>query len=148
MLPSESGYTNDSGKYGTYSPKGAEALLSAAGWQPGAGGIRTKGGQQLALTMLLQSGDSVGQSIAQLVQAMYQQVGVKLSLQTINQNDYFQNYVEEGNFQIGLWEWDDTPYPISGSQEVYQEPQGKKPVPELRGGRLAADRHAVQPGAR
>jgi peptide/nickel transport system substrate-binding protein len=75
--------------------------------------------------MLLQQGDSVGQSIAHLVQAMYQQVGLKFTLQTINQNDYFQNYVKEGKFQIGLWEWDDPPYPISGSQPVYQEPQGK-----------------------
>lgn len=75
--------------------------------------------------MLLHQGDSVGQSIAHLVQAVYQQVGLKFTLQTINQNDYFQNYVEEGKFQIGLWEWDDPPYPISGSRPVYQEPQGK-----------------------
>jgi ABC-type transport system substrate-binding protein len=47
--------------------------------------------------MLLQQGDSVGQSIAHLVQAMYQQVGLKFTLQTINQNDYFQNYVEGAN---------------------------------------------------
>ena len=75
--------------------------------------------------MLLHQGDSVGQSIAHLVQAMYQQVGLKFTLQTINQNDYFQNYVEEGKFQIGLWEWDAPLYPISGSRPVYQEPQGK-----------------------
>ena len=124
MLPSQSGYVNESGQYGTYDPTQAEKLLTEAGWVPGAGGIRYKDGKPLALTMLLQSGDSVGASIAQLVQVMWQQIGVKLTLQTINVNDYFNNYVSLGDFQIGLWEWDDSPYPISGSQSVYQQPQG------------------------
>jgi peptide/nickel transport system substrate-binding protein len=124
LLPSQLGYTNTSGQYGQYSPAQAEKLLTAAGWVPGAGGTRYKAGKPLALTMLLVEGDPVGQSIAELVQVMYQQVGVKLTLQTINANDYFQNYVDEGNFQIGLWEWDDAPYPISNAQPVYQSPQG------------------------
>lgn len=124
ILPSQTGYENDSGQYGTYNPTAAEALLSAAGWKPGAGGIRYKAGQPLKLTMLLASGDTVGASAAQLVQAMYKQVGLDLVLKTINSNDYFQDYVDEGNFQIGLWEWDDTPYPISGAQSVFQQPQG------------------------
>jgi peptide/nickel transport system substrate-binding protein len=124
MLPSQSGYADDSGQYGTYDPTQAEKLLTEAGWVPGAGGIRYKDGKPLQLTMLLQSGDSIGSSIAQLVQVMYQQVGLKLTLQTINVNDYFQNYVTEGNFQIGLWEWTDAPYPISSSEPVFQQPQG------------------------
>jgi peptide/nickel transport system substrate-binding protein len=124
MLPSQSGYADDSGQYGTYDPAQAEKLLTEAGWAPGAGGIRYKDGKPLQLTMLLQSGDSIGSSIAQLVQVMYQQVGLKLTLKTINVNDYFQNYVTEGNFQIGLWEWTDAPYPISSSESVFQQPQG------------------------
>jgi peptide/nickel transport system substrate-binding protein len=124
ILPSETGYADESGQYGKYDPAQAEKLLAEAGWTPGSGGVRYKDGQPLKLTMMVQDGDSVGSSIAQLVQVMWKQVGVQLTLQTVNQNDYFQNYVDEGNFQIGLWEWTDTPYPISGSEAVYQQPQG------------------------
>lgn len=124
LLPSQLGYANESGQYGQYSPSNAEKLLSAAGWAPGAGAVRYKDGKPLALTLLLQQGDTVGASIAQLVQVMYKQVGVKLTLQTIDANDYFTNYVEEGNFQIGLWEWEDAPYPISSGEPVFQQPQG------------------------
>ena len=124
LLPTQLGYADDSGQYGQYSASNAEKLLTAAGWTPGAGGVRYKDGKPLALTMLLQQGDTVGSSIAQLIQVMYQQIGVKLTLQTIDANDYFTNYVEEGNFQIGLWEWTDAPYPISSSESVYQNPQG------------------------
>jgi peptide/nickel transport system substrate-binding protein len=124
LLPTQLGYANESGQYGQYSAGNAEKLLTEAGWVPGSGGVRYKAGKPLALTMLLQQGDTVGASIAQLVQVMYKQVGVKLTLQTIDANDYFTNYVEEGNFQIGLWEWEDAPYPISSSEPVFQQPQG------------------------
>jgi peptide/nickel transport system substrate-binding protein len=124
LLPSQVGYTNEAGQYGQYDPTQAEKLLAQAGWAPGAGGVRYKDGKPLQLTMLLTQGDPIGSSIAQLIQVMYQQVGLKLTLQTINANDYFQNYVDEGNFQIGLWEWEDAPYPISNGEPVYQQPQG------------------------
>jgi peptide/nickel transport system substrate-binding protein len=124
MLPSESGYTDDSGRYGRYDPAAAKALLTQAGWTPGAGGVRYKAGKALRLTILLKSGDTVGQGIAELCQDMFAQVGVKAVLQTINANDYFQKYVTEGNFQVGIWEWDDTPWPISGAEPEFQQPQG------------------------
>jgi peptide/nickel transport system substrate-binding protein len=124
LLPNQVGYTNNSGQYGTYSPANAEKLLTAAGWAPGAGGVRYKNGQPLAITMQLQSGDTVGASIAQLIQVMWKQIGVKLTLQTINADDYFDNYITEGNFEVGLWEWDDSPDTVSGSQPVYQQWQG------------------------
>ncbi|HEV2634096.1 MAG TPA: ABC transporter family substrate-binding protein [Actinocrinis sp.] len=124
LLPSQVGYADDAGQYGQYSPANAEKLLTAAGWVPGSGGIRAKDGKQLALTILLQQGDTVGSGVGQLLQVMYQQVGVKITLKTIDASDYFDDYVTKGNFQIGLWEWDDSPYPISGSEPVYQQPQG------------------------
>jgi peptide/nickel transport system substrate-binding protein len=75
------GYTNLS-KDLTYNQDQAEKLLTAAGWTPGAGGIRAKGGQQLSLTLGWIANTSFNQNALQLLQAELQQVGVKVTLAT------------------------------------------------------------------
>jgi peptide/nickel transport system substrate-binding protein len=124
LAPMQVGYKDDSGTYGTYDPTQAEKILTQAGWVPGAGGIRSKAGKQMALTVIIPSGDDTASSIAQLSQEMLAVVGLKLTIQTINSNDYWNDYFNTGNFQMAIFEWDDPPYTISGSQPEYQSPQG------------------------
>ena len=124
LLPQQIGYKDDSGQYGQYDPTAAEKILTAEGWIPGAGGVRYKDGKPMQLTIDIQSGDDVGSGIAQLVQEMYTVVGFKTTIQTINANDYFNDYFDNGNFQIAIFEWTDPPYTISGAESAYQSPQG------------------------
>ena len=124
LLPTQVGYRDDSGQLGQYDTADAENLLSQAGWVPGAGGVRYKDGKPMQLTIAIQSGDDIGSSVAQLVQQMYAVVGFKVTIQTINANDYFNDYFDNGNFQIAIFEWTDTPYTVSGAESSYQSPQG------------------------
>ena len=123
LLPQQIGYKDDSGQYGQYDPTAAEKILTAEGWIPGAGGVRYKDGKPMQLTIDIQSGDDVGSSIAQLVQEMYTVVGFKTTIQTINANDYFNDYFDNGNFQIAIFEWTDPPYTVSGAESMFQSPQ-------------------------
>jgi peptide/nickel transport system substrate-binding protein len=75
------GYTNLS-KDLTYNPAQAQKLLSAAGWTPGPGGIRQKGGTPLSLTLGWINNFAPNQNALQLLQAELLQVGVKVTLQT------------------------------------------------------------------
>jgi peptide/nickel transport system substrate-binding protein len=124
LLPQQVGYKDDSGDLGTYNPTAAEKILTQQGWIPGAGGVRYKDGKAMALTVVIPSGDDIASSVAQLVQQMYQVVGFKITIQTINSNDYFNDYFSNGNFQIAIFEWTDTPYTVSSSEPEFQSPQG------------------------
>jgi peptide/nickel transport system substrate-binding protein len=123
LLPQEPGYQDDSGQYGAYDPAQAEKILTQEGWVPGAGGVRYKDGKPLALTVSIYTGDAVSSSIAQLAQQMWAAVGIKISIQTYNVTDYFNDYFNVGNFQIALFEWTDGAFPVSGTEGVYQSPQ-------------------------
>ena len=48
--------------------QGAQSLLDSAGWQPGADGIRTKGGQRLSATVIFSAVFNQNQSALELIQ--------------------------------------------------------------------------------
>ncbi len=124
LLPQQPGYKDDSGQYGTYNPTQAEKILTQEGWVPGAGGVRSKDGKQMALTISIPSGDNIASSVSQLVQQMYGVVGLKITIKTINQNNFFDDNFNTGDFQIAIFEWTDPPFTVSGSESEYQSPQG------------------------
>lgn len=53
LTPITPGYSKASAGLYSYNPDKANALLSQAGWAKGAGGVRTKNGQKLALEVIL-----------------------------------------------------------------------------------------------
>jgi peptide/nickel transport system substrate-binding protein len=53
LTPITPGYSSASAALYSYDPAKANALLSQAGWAMGPGGVRSKGGQQLALNIVL-----------------------------------------------------------------------------------------------
>lgn len=59
-----------------FNPSKAEHLLESAGWRLGTGGIRSKGGEDLSVTILIPSGFGFS-TTAELLAAQWQSVGVK-----------------------------------------------------------------------
>jgi peptide/nickel transport system substrate-binding protein len=53
LTPITPGYSKSSGDLYSYNPAKANALLDQAGWKMGAGGVRTKNGEKLALDIIL-----------------------------------------------------------------------------------------------
>ncbi len=92
------GYTNLS-KDLAYNPAAAQKLLTAAGWTPGAGGIREKDGKQLSLTLGWAANFGPNQNALQLLQAQLQQVGVKVTLATGTVPQYL-TALESGKYQL------------------------------------------------
>jgi peptide/nickel transport system substrate-binding protein len=92
------GYTNLSSKL-TYNPTKAKSLLSAAGWVPGPGGIRSKGGQQLSLTLGWIDNFAPNQDALQLLQAELKQIGVQVTLETGTAPEYVAN-LEAGKYAL------------------------------------------------
>ncbi|MEY9963172.1 peptide/nickel transport system substrate-binding protein [Streptacidiphilus sp. MAP12-16] len=124
-MPNQKGYQDNAGSWGVFDPAAAKQLLDQAGWKDnGAGQPRTRNGRTLELSYVVNAGGSqqlVNQAI--LVQSMLGQVGIKVTIQQVPQNDYFEKYINVGNFDLTAFRFTDA---IFTSQQTpnFQQPQG------------------------
>jgi peptide/nickel transport system substrate-binding protein len=121
FMVNQLGYQDNSGELGTYDPQKAAALLDEAGWRQ-EGGVRKRDGKELTLRMIIPAQVAVSQQIGELVQGMLGQIGVKVSIDVVPSADQFKNYITPGNYDLAPFAWGGTPYPISSSQSIYQNP--------------------------
>ena len=59
-----------------------------------------------------------------VVQGMLEKVGVKVNIQTVPTDGFFDKYVTPGNFDLTVFSWIGTQFPISSSSSIYAEPKG------------------------
>ena len=76
----------DSHPRAMYDPAKARALLDAAGWKPGPGGIREKNGRPLAFQLIVMSGESAAVEEAQLLKQFWQAIGVDAHIRRMTFN--------------------------------------------------------------
>jgi peptide/nickel transport system substrate-binding protein len=82
-LPKQSwAYNPDLPKH-EYSLEKAKQILDAAGWKPGAGGIREKNGVRLAFTNSTTAGNHLREQVQQLIQQDFQQIGVEMTIHNL-----------------------------------------------------------------
>ena len=60
----------------------------------------------------------------QLVFNMLKAVGVRVNIETVPSDDFFEKYINTGNFDFTVFSWIGTPFPISSSKSIYAEPKG------------------------
>lgn len=125
FMKNQKGYQDNSGDVGTYDPTKAAALLDGAGWKLG-GTQRSKGGKPLELRIVIPSGVATSQQEAELMQSMLAGVGIKLDIMTVPVGDFFDKYITPGDFDLTVFSWLGTVFPISSSQSIYVKP---KPQP-------------------
>lgn len=66
-----------------FSPDKAKALLDQAGWKPGAGGVREKGGERLSLLYITTNRAEYTQT-GEVVQDMLKQVGIEMKIDAMS----------------------------------------------------------------
>ncbi|WP_330328797.1 ABC transporter family substrate-binding protein [Streptomyces sp. NBC_00536] len=125
FMPNQAGYKDNSSEFDAYDPAKAGKLLDEAGWKDaGQGKPRTKDGKELTLEYTLSAGGSSSQEDqAQLVQQQLGAVGVKVDIKKVPANDYFNKFVNTGNFDLVSFRNVDEAY-TSKLIPVFQQPQG------------------------
>ncbi|GAA3584846.1 ABC transporter substrate-binding protein [Amycolatopsis ultiminotia] len=92
-----------SGKIPGFDPAAAKAALDAAGWRPGADGIRVKDGNRLALTAVY--GTQLGPTMApaaELMQQEWKDIGVDVALKGVDSPGISQVLFSTGEWDISM----------------------------------------------
>ncbi len=67
----------------SYDPDKAKKMLDDAGWKPGAGGVREKGGVRLSFTTSTTAGNHLREQAQQLIQQNWQDIGIELKIKNL-----------------------------------------------------------------
>jgi peptide/nickel transport system substrate-binding protein len=124
FMRNQKGYKDNSGDLSKPDLDAAKKQLDDAGWTQEGDATRTKDGQDLSIRFVIPSGVATSAQESQLVQGMLKKIGVDVKIQTVPTDDFFETYVNTGDFDLTVFSWIGTPFPISSSQSIYEEPKG------------------------
>ena len=106
----------------------ANALLDAAGWKRGAGGVRSRGGQPLSLVMATATGSPDTDTEIELIRGWWKQIGVQFSVKHYLNSLFFApasegGIIYGGKFDVVLFSWAlDTNEDLSNLYACYRFP--------------------------
>lgn len=83
IQPLSAAYEPQVPTYG-FDPVRARALLTEAGWVPGADSIRMKDGKRLAFTLITQSGFAIRENVSQALQQAFRDVGAEMTVKLLD----------------------------------------------------------------
>lgn len=118
VLPTFQHWYDNSLPKTVYNPAKAEAVLKAAGFTKGSGGIYEKNGKQLSFTIKTVSGFTDWDASQQVITQELKAVGIKVSSQDENSGTYASD-ISSGNFQLA-YAGSGGPYPAAGPSPYYE----------------------------
>jgi peptide/nickel transport system substrate-binding protein len=123
-MQNQAGYQDNSAVV-AYNPEKAKQMLDAAGWVV-QGTTRVKDGKTLSVKIVIPGGISVSRSESELIQNMLGQINVKVDIDTVPLDDFFDKYITPGRFDFTVFSWMGTQFPASSAQSIYTKPVGDK----------------------
>ena len=112
---------DNTGKLGKRDIAAAQKLLTDAGWTRGADGIFTKGGNRLSVTLKYPSNNDNRRDTVLLASAQAKEAGIELVPTLIPTADYFGRHVLVANFEMALFAWVGTNFPISSTSNIFRQ---------------------------
>ena len=111
---------DNTGNLGKRDLVAAAKLLDGAGWVKGSDGIRAKGGTRLSVKLIYPSGNDNRRDTVLLASAMAKEAGIELVPTLIPSADYFGKYVLVSKFEMAIFAWSGTNFPISSAPNIYK----------------------------
>jgi peptide/nickel transport system substrate-binding protein len=121
FMTNQAGYRDNSGEVGTYNPTRAAQLLDEAGWRL-ENGVRRKDGRNLELRCIIPTSVATSKQESELAQNMLGQLGIRMSITAVPIGDFFDKYVRPGQFDITVFSWIGTAFPIGSAKGLYAKP--------------------------
>ena len=98
----------------------ADSLLESDGYTKGSDGIYAKNGKPLNLTFIIPDGVKTSADESAIQQKALQTAGIKVTIKSVPSDPFFPDYVLVGKFDLTIFSWIGTPFPISSAQSIYQ----------------------------
>ena len=74
---------------------------------------------------MIAAGVTTQQTEAQIQQEALKEAGIKVNLKTVPSDPYFPDYVLKGAYDLVIFTWVGTPFPISSSKSIYTSDGGQ-----------------------
>ncbi|GAC1372909.1 MAG: hypothetical protein NVSMB32_16550 [Actinomycetota bacterium] len=128
FMTNQDGYRSNAGQFTNPDTAKAATLLDEAGWKLDKG-IRSRNKQPLEIRLVIPDDSAAAVQEASLIKGMLTGVGITLTVQTVAANSFLSTYVAHGDYDLALFSWEGTAFPISAAQPIYQNPT---PLPSGR----------------
>jgi peptide/nickel transport system substrate-binding protein len=122
FMANQKGYKENAGVLSSPDVEGAKKLLDDAGWKV-EGDVRKKAGKELALRFVIPTQVATSAQEASLVFNMLKAINVKVNIDPVPSDDFFDKYINTGSFDLTVFSWIGTPFPISSSKSIYALPK-------------------------
>ncbi|MGE4318349.1 MAG: peptide-binding protein [Deferribacterales bacterium] len=86
----------------------AKALLEEAGYKPGKDGIMAKDGKKLEFELMTNQGNTVRQSICEVMQKSWEKIGVKVTIRVLEWATFINEYINKQKFDAVVMGWNIT----------------------------------------
>ncbi|HLI56030.1 MAG TPA: ABC transporter family substrate-binding protein [Actinomycetota bacterium] len=121
-LADEQGYQDNAGVYDMVDTSKAASLLSQAGWKLVKGQRVSASGQPLQLRLLIPQGVPQATQESSLIKSMLGAVGIQVLVLSEPNSSFFQHYIFPGDFDLALFSWQGSVFPITATRAIYQSP--------------------------
>jgi peptide/nickel transport system substrate-binding protein len=122
LVEGQAGYEDHSGVV-AFDPAKAKSELDALGWTQ-QGDVRVKDGKPLNVRDVIPTGTPVSEAEAKIVQQQLAAIGVQVTIDAVPLDNFFEQYVNTGNFDMTHFAWLGTPTPVSSSAGIYRLTEG------------------------
>lgn len=123
-LGTDSTYEDNAGDAGSYDPDAARTILEDAGWT-GDGEVRSKDGEDLEFSITIPAGATSSSQMAQVIQSQLAEVGMKLDINEVASDAFFEDNVTPGAYDMTIFLWGGTGYPAAGASIYHSGDQGQ-----------------------
>ena len=103
----------------------AGSLLESAGYKKGADGIYAKNGKPLNLSFVIPNGVKTSADESALQQKALKDAGIQVTIKSVPSDPFFSDYVLVGKFDLTIFSWIGTPFPVSSAQSIYTTDGGQ-----------------------
>ncbi|TQN30905.1 peptide/nickel transport system substrate-binding protein [Haloactinospora alba] len=127
LRSSQTGYQDNSEGYGEYDPDKANEMLDEAGWtREDEDSVRTnEDGDKLAIDWVVVSGLQAAQDEAEIAKTQLDKVGIKVNIESVPNNGYFDDYIRPGKYDIATYSLVSTNPYAGDSAENFTGPHGE-----------------------
>ena len=112
-------YKSTCGDYCNQDIAKADSLLEGAGYKKGSDGFYAKDGKVLSLNFVIPAGVATSATESGIQQNALKKAGIKVVIKTVPSDPFFPNYIIPGNFDLTIFSWIGTPFPVTGAKQIY-----------------------------